>query len=109
MRQRYWFIFIVMALLSPLGLLAEGTAWGEWGGDELQETLGYIPQGMEQLGNIWQALFPDYSMNFLGQGIYSQYAGYILSAAIGSALIYCFSMVITKLLIHQKNKPGLPS
>src|SRR4029079_11631204 len=32
---------VVLALLSPLGLLASGTAWGEWGSDEV---------GVEQIG-----------------------------------------------------------
>lgn len=33
---------VVLALLSPLGLLASGTAWGEWGADEVgAEQIGY--------------------------------------------------------------------
>lgn len=33
---------LVLSLLSPLGLLAAGTAWGEWGSDELaSEQVGY--------------------------------------------------------------------
>ncbi len=32
---------VILALLSPLGLLASGTAWGEWGADEV---------GAEQIG-----------------------------------------------------------
>ena len=30
---------IVMAILTPIGLLASGTAYGEWGSDELKDTI----------------------------------------------------------------------
>lgn len=105
MQRRVGWILMVMAFLSPLGLLTKGTAWGEWGSDDLQDMIGYIPQGMEKLAGIWQALFPDYSMNFLGEGVVNEYTGYILSALVGSVLIYVVSMIFTKLLIHQKNSP----
>jgi cobalt/nickel transport protein len=105
MQRRVGWILIGMAFLSPLGLLTKGTAWGEWGSDDLQDMIGYIPQGMKRLENIWQAFFPDYSMNFLGEGLASEYAGYILSALVGSVLIYAVSLFFTKLLIHQKNSP----
>ncbi|MBP2655779.1 MAG: cbiM [Firmicutes bacterium] len=104
MYKHYWLVLLVLVILSPLGLLADGTAWGEWDADGLKETLGYVPQGMEQLGDFWQSLFPDYSMNFLGQSTISQYAGYILSAIIGSAIIYAAMILITRLLVRQKNK-----
>ncbi len=108
MYKRYWLILAVLALLSPLGLLSDGTAWGEWDGDGLKETLGFVPQGMEQLGDFWQALFPDYSMKFLGDSTLSQSVGYIFSAIIGGAIIYVAILGISKLLISGKiNKSAL--
>ena len=104
MHKRYWFILLVFALLSPLGLLASGTAWGEWDTDGLKETLGYVPQGMEQLESFWQAIFPDYSMPFLGDGTIGQYTGYILSALIGSAIIYAVMLLIAKVLVTPKKQ-----
>jgi len=104
MHKRYWFILLVFALLSPLGLLASGTAWGEWDADGLKETLGYVPQGMEQLESFWQAIFPDYSMQFLGDGTIGQYTGYILSALIGSAIIYAVMLLIAKVLVTPKKQ-----
>ena len=46
---KLWFVWagalVVLAFATPLGLLAAGTAWAEWGADELKEILGYVPQG----------------------------------------------------------------
>ena len=77
----------VLVALVPLGLLAEGTAWGEWGADEIAtiETngvaLGYIPAGLEN-GWALESLIPDYSM-----GGVPEVAAYILSAVIGIGIL----------------------
>lgn len=45
----------VLIIFTPLGLLASGTAWGEWGVEEMAslvsngKALGYTPAGMEGL------------------------------------------------------------
>jgi hypothetical protein len=83
MLRRYWLILLVMVVLTPLGLLAEGTAWGEWGAEDLAQAIGFVPRGIEQAATWWPALFPDYSVKKLGES-----AGYIASAAIGAAFVY---------------------
>ncbi len=72
-----WGILGLLALLSPLGLLAAGTAWGEWGVDEIPG-LGFVPAGMERLSELWQAPIPDYAVPFLGEKV-----GYLVSALLG--------------------------
>ncbi len=81
--------FVCLIAAVPLGLLAEGTAWGEWGADEIAQTgAGYTPSGMLH-GFSFSALIPDYSM----AGIPS-WIGYIFSAAIGAAvLIIAFKLL----------------
>lgn len=83
-------LYILMAaliVLTPLGLLATGTAWGEWGVDEIASLvsggsqLGYTPSGMQN-GFELSALFPDYSMARM-----PEWTGYILSAIVGVALL----------------------
>lgn len=90
-------IFALAAVLiaaTPLGLLATGTAWGEWGADEIAEIsetgvpLGYTPQGMVE-GFSMEAPMPDYTL-----GEMNEIAAYILSAVIGTALL----VIIFKLL-----------
>jgi cobalt/nickel transport system permease protein len=83
-------VFALIAVLiaaTPLGLLATGAAWGEWGAEEIAdvvtngEALGYTPEG---LANGWslEALMPDYALDGM-----NEIAAYILSAVIGVALL----------------------
>ncbi len=72
----------LLIILAPLGLLAVGETFGEWGSGELKEKLGYVPSGLEGLSSFWRAPIPDYAL----PGDESQtgtVAAYILSAAIG--------------------------
>ena len=71
-----------LIVLTPLGLLAEGTAWGEWGVDEIAATgAGYTPEGMLK-GFSFEAILPDYSLEGL-----PDWTAYILAAVIGTALL----------------------
>ncbi len=100
--SRFLSVYLMLALLivlSPLGLLAEGTAWGEWGADEIAATqaaadgpeLGYTPSGLTD-GFAWNAPVPDYSLAESAPGL-PDWAAYVLSAIIGTAL----SVVLAKL------------
>ena len=78
---------LALIVLCPLGLIAEGTAWGEWGTEEMAELtetgvpLGYTPSGMLE-GFSLDVWFPDYAIS----GMPDAFA-YILSAIIGTALL----------------------
>jgi cobalt/nickel transport system permease protein/cobalt/nickel transport protein len=76
---------VVLIILAPLGLLAVGETFGEWGSEELKEKIGYVPQGLEQLSSFWSAPLPDYA--FPGgensESMTLSAAAYILSALIG--------------------------
>ena len=76
-------IGLVVALIAacPLGLLATGDAWGEWGLEDLAEMVGYEPAGLAT-GWEWSSFMPDYSV-----GALPEVAGYIVSAIIGVALL----------------------
>lgn len=99
-------LFALTAILiaaSPLGLLAQGTAWGEWGADEISaivtngKTLGYTPQGLSK-GWTLQALLPDYAVSGFNEII-----GYILSAIIGTALLIIFFKLLS-IPVKKKEK-----
>lgn len=80
-----WIAFAVLAALTPLGLLASGTPWGEWGKEELIEMIGYLPSGIERYGEAWKGLVPDYSLPRV-EGLPGALV-YALSALLGSALL----------------------
>jgi len=87
-----------LIVCTPVGLLAAGTAWGEWDPAELAgqnfsgQILGYTPAGMEH-GFAFEALFPDYAV----AGLPDAFA-YILSAVIGTALLILIFKVVSSFL-----------
>ena len=98
-----WIYAVLVALvcLSPLGLLAAGTAWGEWGPEEIAsvasggKSLGFVPAGM-QGGFKLKALFQDYSVSGLPDIL-----GYIISAVAGAAILVILFRIFG--LIGRKN------
>jgi cobalt/nickel transport system permease protein len=91
-------LLVGMVCLSPLGLLATGTAWGEWSPETINsvvtngKALGFSPKGMKS-GFSFKALIPDYSIN----GV-PEIMGYILSAIGGVAIM----IIIFKLINSAK-------
>ena len=102
MQRKYWILLFIMTAVSPLGILAEGTAWGEWSSEDMQQLLGYVPQGMEQAQEWWQAIFPDYTLPFLGEGKLFESIGYMCSAMIGSSLIYGSAIAYGKIVAKKR-------
>jgi cobalt/nickel transport system permease protein len=91
-----WVGLAVLIVASPLGLLAPGTAWGEWGTDELSKMgLSAIPSGLEKLSALWGAPLADYDLPALGNAN----LGYILSAIVGigitALVVWLFTLLLT--------------
>ncbi len=95
-----WGALGLLAFATPLGLLASGTAWGEWGVDELQNMgLGFIPQGLQKFAGWWPAPLPDYGFPRMGAVI-----GYILSALVGIAVVVFLLWMLGR-WFSRKNLP----
>ncbi|MDO8691979.1 MAG: cobalt transporter CbiM [Dehalococcoidia bacterium] len=87
-----WGMVAALVILSPLGLLAPGTAWGEWGTDQLEGVgLTFIPQGLEQLEGFWSAPLAEYSL-----GTWEPILAYALSGAIGVLVIAFITWLLTR-------------
>jgi cobalt/nickel transport system permease protein len=96
-----WAGLVVLILASPLGLLAPGTAWGEWGTEELTALgLGAIPAGLEKLSTLWGAPIADYDLPALGNAN----LGYIISAVVGIAIVALVVWLFTLLLTYGSKK-----
>jgi cobalt/nickel transport system permease protein len=98
----------LVIMLTPLGLLASGDAWGEWAPETVQELVGYVPAGMESLGETWQlAPLPDYQRPDAAEdaGFFSQAIEYVLSAIIGVALVM-FSAFGIKIVLGGSGRRG---
>ena len=94
-----WLGLAALVVLTPLGLLAPGTAWGEWGASELTDLgLNFVPQGLARLEGLWGAPMADYQVSFLGNAS----LGYVLSAVLGIALVSIVAWLFGKLLTRNR-------
>ena len=104
-----WIGLGVLMVACPLGLIAAGMAWGEWGTDDLQnpevrqqitQASGniappeHVPAGMERLASLWNAPMPDYAPPFMHDANF----GYVMSAIIGAGLIVLIFVALSWLV-----------
>jgi len=93
-----WTRLALLMLLTPLGTLAVGTAWGEWAArdfsnpqtrQQIATASGNVapptaqPQGLARLSSLWSAPFPQYAPPFIRHPAF----GYVMSAMFGSGVI----------------------
>jgi len=102
-------IIIILTLISPIGLilpelLNAGDAWGEWSIETIEQMVGFQPQGMKKLVDIYKAPIPDYNFGEESSHLKSSIA-YIISGIIGCIIIFFITFIVNKFII--KNDPGI--
>lgn len=100
-----WIGLAMLMILTPLGLLATGTAWGEWRAQDFadpatREQITAVsgnhappaqpPKGLERLSAIWTAPISDYAPSFMKRAAF----GYMMSAVVGTGLIILIAWLI---------------
>jgi len=119
-----WIGLAVLLVLTPLGILAAGTAWGEWSARDFsnlqtREKMAMSsrqtappaqpPRGLERLSSLWTAPFPQYAPSFVRRPA----MGYALSAMFGAGAIILVSLIAGSLAARGKRKgsqePGVGS
>jgi cobalt/nickel transport system permease protein len=113
-----WAGLCALVLATPLGLLAAGTAWGEWGADEFADptsreaisaaTRGAalpagVPQGLQRLSSVWTAPIPDYAPAFLR----SEFFGYLASAMLGVGVIIALTFAARRIAQRQTARAAM--
>lgn len=114
-----WAALGLLLVLSPLGLLAAGSAWGEWSPEELADpaarsaiaaTSGGValpaaaPSGLVRLAAVWTAPLPDYAPAFLR----SAAMGYMVSALVGVGIVL-LTVVALRTLADRTRRGGPPA
>ena len=102
--KRIWVPVALLMLLTPLGVLAVGTAWGEWSATDLANPQtrsqlanasqqlappAAVPAGLHQISTLWTAPFPAYAPSFIRHPA----VGYLLSAMFGVGFLALVSIV----------------
>jgi cobalt/nickel transport system permease protein len=112
-----WLGLGVLMLLTPLGIMAAGTAWGEWAASDFASPAGRqeiaaaslkreppagVPAGLERLSSAWTAPWADYAPRF----VRSPAIGYLLSAMFGVGLVVLLSGGIARALALRRRRGG---
>jgi cobalt/nickel transport system permease protein len=113
---RLWMAVALLMVLTPLGILAAGKAWGEWSPSELAKRpsnaqaaaasdntaqSSAIPAGMQRLSKLWTAPFPDYAPTF----VKSPRFGYFLSAMFAVGILLLVSLM-TQHWVERRREAG---
>jgi len=113
--RNLWGGLAVLLLLTPLGILASGAAWGEWAPKDFSDaaTRAQItaasgntapplaaPSGLAQMANLWTAPLPDYAPHFVKSAAF----GYLLSAMFGVGLILAIVWIVQRLTQSAKQR-----
>lgn len=102
-------IILILIILSPLGLilpelLNAGDAWGEWSIETVEQLIGYQPQGMKKLVDIYKAPIPDYSFTEKETSLFKNSIAYIISGIIGCGIILFITFITQKLLSKNDSR-----
>jgi cobalt/nickel transport protein len=106
---KLWIGVGALAVLSPIGLylsekLKAGSAWGEWGVDEVKELTGYVPAGLKKLSSLWGAPLPDYAFKgWENLGLKHLGLAYIVSAIVGIGLCVGLAFMLGKILSKKES------
>ena len=94
-----WAALALLLLLTPLGALAPGTAWGEWSGAQLKTALGYVPGNLEKYSGTWNAAMRGYAT----PGIGNSFISYLLAGVVGVVLVVGVSWGAATFLARRRS------
>jgi cobalt/nickel transport protein len=105
-QKKLWLGLFILALLTPLGILlpekfGAGGAWGEWGPGELEKLIGYMPEGLKRLADLWKAPFPDYSFGGGGASTIVHIVSYVASGILGILAIGLVTYLIARIIARN--------
>ncbi len=107
-----WGVLALVLLLTPLGIVASGAAWGEWAAKDFSEAAtrariaaasgsvtppATAPLGLARMAKLWTAPLPDYAPHF----VKSTGFGYLLSAMFGVGMILAAAWVVQRVAQFQ--------
>jgi cobalt/nickel transport system permease protein len=93
-----WAGLALLLLLTPIGALAPGTAWGEWSGAQLKTALGYVPGNFDQLSGKWGAAMAGYAT----PGVSNTFIGYLIAGVVGAVLVVGLAWGAAALLARRR-------
>ena len=111
-----WLSLGALLILTPLGILATGSAWGEWVARDFSDSAARqeiaatsfhqapplrAPEGLARLSQIWTAPFARYAPPYIRSAAF----GYLLSAMFGAGLIVLACLILGRLFGRKGTAP----
>ena len=105
-QKKLWIGLLVIALFTPLGILLPEKfnardAWGEWGTDKLEKLLGFVPEGLKKLTDLWKAPIPDYSFGGEGASKSLRVVSYLASGFLGIGVCALIAFIISRFIARH--------
>ncbi len=102
-QKKLWLGLLILALLTPLGILLPKRfkaeeAWGEWGTEKLGKLLGYVPEGLKKLADLWKAPISNYNFGSEHTSTTLHVIYYIASGFFGIAICTFIVYMISKFM-----------
>jgi cobalt/nickel transport system permease protein len=114
--RKLWLIVGVLLVLTPLGIFATGSAWGEWHAKDFanpesranitnasgqQAPPERVPSGLAHISAFWKAPVSGYAPVFTR----SVHFGYFLAAGLGVGVIILFTVFVGLILKKFRGTP----
>lgn len=116
--RKLWLALAALLILTPLGILAVGGAWGEWSSRDFSDPQARreiaaasrgqapppaAPRGLERLSSVWTAPLSRYAPTFIRGASF----GYLVSAMVGVGLVIVAALLLNGLLALRRPAIGV--
>ena len=98
--RRAWSALLIVAILAPLGIIAAGGAWGEWGIGGIKERVGFVPGGMRPAAPAAERPLQDYTVPGLERGFFRERLGTIVAALLGAGATAAAASALMRIAKH---------
>jgi cobalt/nickel transport protein len=98
--RRAWIALLFVAILAPLGAIAAGSAWGEWGIDGIKERVGFVPAGMRSAAGAAERPLQDYTVPGFEWSSFRQGLGTIVAALFGAGITAAAATALMRMTKH---------
>ncbi len=99
--RKGWIVLLALAILTPLGIIAAGGAWGEWDLDGVKEHAGFVPEGMRaSTEGTTESPLAEYTVPGLDKGFFHQGLGTIVAAILGAGITALIAFAVARIAKH---------
>ncbi|MCX5754331.1 MAG: cobalamin biosynthesis protein [Candidatus Krumholzibacteria bacterium] len=101
--HKAWIVLLMLAILTPLGIIAAGGAWGEWDLDGVRERVGFVPEGMRSSASgATESPLEEYTVPGLDGSFFRKGLGTIMTAMLGAGVTALLAFAVARIAGHGR-------